>query len=60
METLKGKINIPDNFYTAFADEIADMFEYQSEIFIEHTISIIHSIIHSKSYQLYKNFCHSS
>lgn len=27
MGTLKGKIKIPDNFDTAFADEIADMFE---------------------------------
>lgn len=27
MGTLKGKIKIPDNFDTAFADDIADMFE---------------------------------
>lgn len=27
MGTLKGKIKIPDNFDTAFADEISDMFE---------------------------------
>lgn len=27
MGTLKGKIKIPDNFDTAFADEIGDMFE---------------------------------
>ncbi|MGK8250315.1 type II toxin-antitoxin system Phd/YefM family antitoxin [Moraxella lacunata] len=26
MGTLKGKISIPDNFDSAFADEIADMF----------------------------------
>lgn len=26
MGTLKGKINIPNNFDTAFADEISDMF----------------------------------
>lgn len=27
MGTLKGKIKFPDNFDTAFADEIGDMFE---------------------------------
>lgn len=27
MGNLKGKINIPDNFDTAFSNEIADMFE---------------------------------
>lgn len=29
MGTLKGKINIPDDFDVAFSDDIADMFEGQ-------------------------------